>query len=86
MPNLKSGFKRMQTSAVSRLRNRSEKTLILSVRRAFLAAVEGKDKDKVMAAFREYGSVLDKAAKKGIIKQNNADRKKSRAAAMLAKV
>ena len=86
MPNIKSAFKSMRTSAIFRTRNRSEKTLIAGLRRTFLAAVESKDKDKAMAGFREYCSALDKAAKKGILKQNNADRHKSRASALLKKV
>ena len=86
MPNIKSAFKSMRTSAILRIRNRSEKTLVAGVRRSYLAALESKDKEKAMAGFRAYCSVLDKAAKKGILKKNNADRKKDRASAMLAKI
>lgn len=86
MPNIKSAMKRVRQSAEDRIRNRSEKTLLATQRRTFLAAVESKDKDKVAQQFRRYCSVLDKAAKKGMIKKNNADRKKQRAALMINKI
>jgi ribosomal protein S20 len=49
-------------------------------------AVESKDKSKAMKEFSAFCSILDKSAKRGIIKPNTADRRKARAAAMVAKV
>lgn len=84
MPNIKGALKRVHTSAEDRMRNRSVKSAILTQRRVFLAALDAKDKEKAAAECRKYVSVLDKAAKKGIIKKNNADRKKGRAVKHLA--
>jgi ribosomal protein S20 len=36
--------------------------------------------------FKAFCSILDKSAKRGIIMTNNADRRKERASAMLAKM
>ena len=84
MPNIGSTLKRMRQSAKRRLQNRSVKTTIATYRRTYLAAVESRDKDKATTAFSAYCSVLDKYAKKGIIARNTADRKKQRAARLLA--
>ena len=86
MPKIKSAVKRARQSIRLRQTNRNIKTLLLSSKRKFMAAVEAKEKDKLMDLFRAYCSVLDKAAKKDIIKDNNASRKKHRAALWLAKV
>ncbi len=86
MPNIKSAKKRMRTSAKSQERNRAVKTRVTSTRRKVMDAVVAGDKTKGEAAFRAYCSVLDKAAKVGTIKKNNASRRKSRAAARLASI
>ena len=86
MPNIKSAAKRARQADVRRLTNRSTKSAILTARRQFLQAVEAKDKPKALAQFNAFCSVLDTSAKRGIIMTNNADRRKSRASAMLAKM
>jgi small subunit ribosomal protein S20 len=86
MPNIKSAGKRAKQAEVRRLKNRSAKSVIGTKRRLFVASLETKEKDKAMAGFKAFCSVLDKSAKRGIIKKNTADRRKSRAAAMLAKM
>lgn len=84
MPNIKSAAKRMRTSRKNAGANKAVRSLISSRRRTLREAVAGGDKAKSAKAFRDYCSVLDKAAKKGTIKANNANRRKSRAAALLA--
>ena len=49
------------------------------------AALAKKEKDAITAALAQFNSVLDKAAKHGIIKKNTAIRRKRRAAARLKK-
>ena len=83
MPNLKSGLKRMQTSEKSRVKNTNIKTSIKTVRAKLFAAVAAKDKAAGAKMFREYCSLLDKSAKKGVICQNTATRRKGRAADMI---
>jgi len=84
MPNIKSAAKRMKTSRKSAEANKAVKSLISTRRRQLREAVAGGDEEKSEKAFRAYCSVLDKAAKKGVIKANNANRRKSRAVAWVA--
>jgi small subunit ribosomal protein S20 len=86
MPNIESAAKRARQATKLRLRNRAEKAKIHTQRRIFHEAVEQKDKDKSLLTFRAFVSTLDKAAKKGIIPKNTADRSKQRASALLAKM
>ena len=84
MPNIKSAKKRMKTSDQNRVANKAVKTRIASTRRKFIETTATGEKAASEAHFREFCSALDKAAKKGVIKANNASRRKSRAAAHLA--
>ncbi len=84
MPTTNSAKKRMRQSAKARIRNVIAKTQIRSMRRTYFEAVAGKKKDEAEKLYRQYCSLLDKTAKKGIIKQNTASRRKTRAKAMLA--
>ena len=86
MPNLHSAVKRVRLTKLARQRNRSAKAKISTVRRQVFETVTSNDKEKARLAFRAYCSVLDKAAKGGIIKKNTAIRRKRRAAAKLALV
>jgi small subunit ribosomal protein S20 len=83
MPMLKSALKRMHTSEKSRVKNTNIKTNIKTTRGKMLAAVAAKDKVAADKVYREYCSLLDKSAKKGVIKQNMATRRKTRAANMI---
>ena len=86
MPNIKQAGKRARQALVRRASNRSTKSEIATARRIFVTAVESKDKDKAMKEFSAFCSMLDKSAKRGIVKSNTADRRKARAAAMLVKL
>ncbi len=86
MPNIKSAAKRARQAVDNRIRNRSEKALVASMRRKFIDALEAKDVEKARTIADRYASVLDKAVKKGIVPNNTADRRKSRAALALAKL
>lgn len=86
MPTTKSGWKRMRTSAKSRTMNRDVKGRIMTSRKAldgFFASGSVEDYDK---GLREFFSILDKAAKKGIIKKNTADRRKANAIRKRARI
>jgi small subunit ribosomal protein S20 len=86
MPNIPSAAKRARQALKLRAANRSAKSDIHTKRRAFQAVAAAKDKDKAMQLFRELASSLDKAVKRGHLKKNTADRSKSRASALLAKM
>ncbi|WP_372808016.1 30S ribosomal protein S20 [Pontiella sp.] len=86
MPNLKSAKKRMRQNEVRHARNVQVRTRVKSARRSMLEALEAKDTEAGAEALRVYSSVLDKAAKAGVIKKNTAVRRKTNAANGLRKI
>ncbi|AEX85507.1 30S ribosomal protein S20 [Marinitoga sp. 1135] len=79
MPNVKSAKKRVRQTAKRRLRNKSYKTRVKNSIKKVLAAVEAKkEREEVLELLNNAFSVIDKAAKKGVIHKNNAARKKAR--------
>ena len=86
MANITSAIKRAKQSEVNRLRNRACKSSLLTARKKVLETITAGNKDEAQKSYSAYTSVLDKAAKKGIIKKNNASRKKSRVALSIAKM
>lgn len=80
MPNIKSAKKRMRSSETSRVRNLSMRTRVKTARRNMIEALAAGDAEKCDTIYRQYCSVLDKAAKSGVIKKNTATRRKARAA------
>ncbi|MBM4147712.1 MAG: 30S ribosomal protein S20 [Lentisphaerae bacterium] len=78
MPTIKGAFKRMKTSAKSRISNRERRGPVASLRRQLDEAVAKGDASLSRDLLAKYVSALDKAAKKGAIKKNAADRRKSR--------
>ena len=86
MPNLKSAKKRMRQNVVLHDRNQQVRTRLKNARRTMMDALEAKNAEAGDVAFRTYCSVLDKAAKGGIIKKNTAVRRKTNAANNLRKI
>jgi small subunit ribosomal protein S20 len=86
MPNTKSAERRMRNSARKRLHNRSIKSRLRTLERAYADAVAGGKKAEASAAYRKLSSAFDKAAKSGAIHKSKANRKKSRLAARLTAV
>ena len=86
MPNLKSAKKRMRQNVVRYDRNVQVRTRVKTARRSMMEALEAKDAEAGETAFRSYCSVLDKAAKAGVIKKNTAVRRKTNAANGLRKL
>jgi len=86
MPNLKSAKKRMRQNTVLHDRNQQVRTRLKNARRTMIEALEAKNAEAGDAAFRTYCSVLDKAAKGGVIKKNTAVRRKTNAANNLRKI
>ncbi|MBN2161896.1 MAG: 30S ribosomal protein S20 [Pontiellaceae bacterium] len=86
MPNLKSAKKRMRQNEVRRDRNVQVRTRIKTARRVMMEALAANDAEKGAEALRTYSSVLDKAAKVGVIKKNTAVRRKTNAANGLRKI
>lgn len=86
MPNLISAKKRMRQNEVRRDRNLQVRTRLKNARRIMMETLESKDAEAGDVAFRTYCSILDKAAKSGIIKKNTAIRRKTNAANALRKI
>ncbi|MAI19810.1 MAG: 30S ribosomal protein S20 [Kiritimatiellaceae bacterium] len=86
MPNLKSAKKRMRQNEVRREQNLQVRTRVKSARRAMIEALSAGDAEQGEVALRSYHSVLDKAAKKGVIAKNTAIRRKTNASNQLRKL
>ncbi len=83
MPNIKSAIKRVKTSEERRKRNSANKSRLNTARRTFIGKLASENGDAKMEAFKEFCSIVDKSAKKGVISKNAAARRKSRAFAKL---
>ena len=76
MPNIKSQKKRVITNAKATLRNKSIKSnLKTNIKKAESSLADGSS-DKSAVVSGSY-SVIDQAAKKGVLHKNTAARKKS---------
>ena len=83
MPNTKSAERRMRNSARKKLQNRSVKSRLKTLERAYAEALKGGKKDTATDAYRKLSSAFDKAAKSGVIHKSKASRRKSRLAVKL---
>ncbi|MBN2306709.1 30S ribosomal protein S20 [Candidatus Peregrinibacteria bacterium] len=78
MPIIKSAIKRMKQNAASRDRNRHYRSHMKSVIKLLLTYVQQGEIEKAKKILPDVISAIDIAAKKRIIHENNAARKKSR--------
>ena len=74
----KSALKRARQNEKRRERNKAAKTRVRSVIKDVKQAIEDKKNQEVSALLVTAQSIIDKAAKKGIIHKKNASRKISR--------
>ena len=77
MPNIKSASKRLRQSQTRRDRNRAIRSELRTRTKALLAT---EDAAEAAEHYRIVSSILDRAARKGIIARNAANRRKSRLA------
>ncbi len=84
MPNIKSAKKRVKVSEKKNLRNRVVKSGVRTAVKKFDAAVLA-DPASVAAILKDTTSAIDKAAAKGVVHKNAANRKKARLAKRLNK-
>ena len=82
MANTKSAAKRARQTTKRTLRNRRVLTALKTETKRHSAS--GTDKTVTRATYEKLVSELDKAAKRGVIHKNAADRRKSRLAKKLA--
>jgi small subunit ribosomal protein S20 len=78
MANTRSAEKQQRQAEKAKARNRASKSRLRSALKKARTAIQGGDADKETLA--ESYSVVDKAAKSGLIKDNTANRYKSRLA------
>ncbi len=77
MANHKSAIKRARQNEIRRLRNRAVKTRVKGIIKDVNAAAQSEDKDTA-ANLKTAQSLIDKAAKKGVLHRKTAARKISR--------
>ncbi|HBU12115.1 MAG TPA: 30S ribosomal protein S20 [Clostridiales bacterium] len=82
MPNIKSAKKRVKVIATKTMRNKVVKSALKTELKKFDAAVAG-DADNKQALFAQAVGAVDKAAVKGIIHRNKANRTKAQLAKKL---
>lgn len=85
MPNTKSAERRMRNSARKQSHNRTIKSRLHTLERAYIQLLGAGKKDDAATALRGISSAFDKAAKSGVVHRATADRKKSRLALRLAR-
>ncbi|MEG0048645.1 MAG: 30S ribosomal protein S20 [Clostridia bacterium] len=84
MPNIKSAIKRVKVNEKKNLRNRIVKSKVKTAIKKFETEV-AQDAAKAGAQYSVTTSAIDKAAAKGILHKNTANRKKARLAKQLVK-
>ena len=78
MPIIKSAKKALRASKRKQVFNLRRKKKMKSEIKEISALLSNKDKTKAEALLASAYKAIDKAAKRGVIKSNTADRKKSR--------
>lgn len=86
MPILKSAKKQLRQNATRRLRNDHFRDLFREARVGFERLIAGNQVKEATESFPKLQKIIDTLAKKNLIHKNNAARKKSRFAGMLAKL
>lgn len=81
MANIKSAEKQNRQATKHRERNRAAMSRLRNEIKKTRSAFESGEQDASKEALRNVYSVIDRTAKKGILKGNTADRYKSRLAA-----
>lgn len=88
MPRIKSAIKRVQVAERNRLRNKSAKSRIRTLMKQCLTLADNVAKgdatpEALQAALSDAYSKIDKAAVKGIMHKNTANRRKARLAGFI---
>jgi len=84
MANIRSAEKQRRQAAKAQVRNRTAKSRLKSALKKARTAIAGGDAD--INILRTGYSEIDKAARRGLIKNNTADRYKSRLAAAAKRI
>jgi small subunit ribosomal protein S20 len=83
MPKIKSAKKAMRQARTRAVRNKGQRSSLRTALKRVRAAATA---DAAAAAYGLAARLLDRAARKGLIHKNNADRHKSRLAALVKRL
>lgn len=83
MPNIKQAKKRLLITAKQTIRNSARKTRCKNTEKLFLAKITESDNAGAEECLKDVFATLDKAAQKGTIHKNKANRKKAQLAKKL---
>lgn len=86
MANIKSAIKRARQNPKRRLHNASRRSTMRTYVKNVLKAVEAGNVEAAQTGLVKAQSMLDNAARKGLIHKNKADRTKSRLSARVKKL
>lgn len=86
MANIKSQIKRNKTNEKRRIRNKAYKTEVRSLIRKTREAAEAGNAEEASEALRVATRKIDKAVSKGVLHKNNAAKRKSRLAKLIASI
>lgn len=86
MPNIKSAIKRVEVAERNRLRNKSWKSAVRTVRNELTESVKTGDPEKASTSLAKAYKVIDKAVAKGVLHRNSAARRKARLAVQVNKL
>ena len=83
MANRRNAIKKIRADEAKRLQNKSVKSELKTLMRGFLGLCTAKELEKARKEIPLLFSKLDRAVKKGVIRENTANRRKSRLARRL---
>lgn len=84
MPNCLSAAKRLRQAEAHRLRNKSRKTELKTIRKQYLRAVHDGETTQAEELFRRFTKRIDQAVARNVMHKNAANRAKSRLAKQTA--
>ncbi len=86
MPITRSAKKALRNSGKKRLFNKRKKDAVNKAIKNLKSLIQKKDVKVVAEQMKNVQKILDKSVKTGLLKLNNASRKKSRLVAMIKKI
>ncbi|MBU4463272.1 MAG: 30S ribosomal protein S20 [Proteobacteria bacterium] len=86
MANHKSALKRARQSEQRRMRNKTTKTKVKNIVKDVRLAAGKESNETVLNKLNQAQSIIDKAAKKGVIHKKTASRKISRLAGLVKSI
>ncbi|MFH1430612.1 MAG: 30S ribosomal protein S20 [Candidatus Uhrbacteria bacterium] len=86
MPNKANAWKALRQSKRHAVRNKGVRDGVTFLRRKLKRSLESGDAAQAGAAFKDVQKALDRAAEKGVMKDNTVSRLKSRAVTKLQKM